>query len=99
MRVALFVACYNDTFFPEVGKATVTLLERLGVDVDFPLEQTCCGQMHANTGYRPEAARLATRFAHVFAGYDAVVTPSASCAGMVREQYAGLGVSGVPVVH
>ena len=98
MRVALFVACYNDTFFPAAGRATVALLERLGVEVDFPLEQTCCGQLHLNTGYRPEAARLAGRFSEVFAAYDVVVTPSASCAGMVREHYGELGADpGVPV--
>jgi L-lactate dehydrogenase complex protein LldE len=99
MRVALFVACYNDTFFPAAGRATVEVLERLGVEVDFPLDQTCCGQLHHNTGYRPEATRLARRFAEAFAGHDAVVTPSASCAGMVREQYPTLGVGGAPPVY
>ncbi|WP_229070705.1 (Fe-S)-binding protein [Actinoplanes sp. DH11] len=87
MRVALFVTCFNDTLFPGTGRAVLTVLERLGHTVDFPPEQTCCGQMHFNTGYRPEAASLAARFARVFAGYDAVVTPSASCAGMVRDGY------------
>jgi len=85
MRVALFITCFNDTLYPDTGKAVVRLLERLGHTVEFPLEQTCCGQMHFNTGYRPEAVPLAHRFAGVFAGYDAVVTPSASCAGMVRD--------------
>ncbi|MFL6136388.1 MAG: (Fe-S)-binding protein [Frankiaceae bacterium] len=99
MRVGLFVACYNDTFFPAAGRATVEVLERLGVEVDFPLEQTCCGQLHLNTGYRPEATRLATRFVETFGAYDAVVTPSASCAGMVREHYAALGATGAPPVH
>jgi L-lactate dehydrogenase complex protein LldE len=84
-RVALFVTCLADTLFPEVGKATVTVLERLGVEVAFPIEQTCCGQMHANTGYRDEATRLAQRFVEVFDGYDAVVTPSGSCAAQIRE--------------
>ncbi|HEV8651340.1 MAG TPA: (Fe-S)-binding protein [Actinomycetes bacterium] len=87
MRVALFVTCFNDTMFPETGKAVVRLLERLGHQVEFPDEQTCCGQMHYNTGYQREAAPLARRFVDVFAGYEAVVTPSGSCAGMVRELY------------
>jgi len=85
MRIALFLTCLNDTMFPEAGKAVVTLLERLGHTVDFPQDQTCCGQMHFNTGYRDEGLQLVRRFDDVFAGYDAVVTPSASCAGMVRE--------------
>lgn len=87
MRVALFVTCFNDTMFPETGKAVVRLLERLGHQVEFPEEQTCCGQMHYNTGYQRDAAPLARRFVGVFAGYEAVVTPSGSCAGMVRELY------------
>ncbi|MBO3750950.1 (Fe-S)-binding protein [Streptosporangiaceae bacterium NEAU-GS5] len=87
MRVALFVTCVNDTLFPDTGRAVVTLLRRLGVDVDFPQGQACCGQMHLNTGYRPEATRLAERYAEVFAGYDAVVTPSGSCAAMIREHH------------
>ncbi len=98
MRVALFVTCFNDTVFPEVGKAVVRVLDRLGVRVEFPLEQTCCGQMHHNTGYVRESASLARRFADVFAPYDAVVTPSGSCAGMVRHLYpAQLGVEPPPV--
>ncbi|MEU9831013.1 (Fe-S)-binding protein [Streptosporangium sp. NPDC048047] len=87
MRVALFVTCVNDTLFPGTGQATVALLHRLGCDVDFPVAQTCCGQMHVNTGYLAEGRRLARHFADVFAGYDAVVVPSGSCAAMVREQY------------
>jgi L-lactate dehydrogenase complex protein LldE len=86
MRVALFITCFNDTLFPETGRATVRLLERLGCEVDFPEEQTCCGQMHLNSGYREEGLRLARRFREVFAGADAVVAPSASCVGMVREE-------------
>ena len=81
MRVALFVTCFNDTMFPGSAIAVVELLERLGVDVDFPREQTCCGQMHINTGYRQEALPLVRRYVEAFEGYDAVVTPSASCAG------------------
>jgi L-lactate dehydrogenase complex protein LldE len=87
MRAALFITCFNDTLFPQVGQATVAVLERLGVEVDFPREQTCCGQMHFNSGYQLEAVPLARRFVHVFADADAIVCPSASCAGMVREAY------------
>jgi L-lactate dehydrogenase complex protein LldE len=90
VRVSLFVTCFNDTLFPEAGRATVAVLERLGHEVEFREAQTCCGQMHFNTGYRPEALPLARRFARVFAGADAIVTPSASCAGMVRHGYAEL---------
>ncbi|MEV4616070.1 (Fe-S)-binding protein [Kitasatospora sp. NPDC049258] len=87
MRIALFITCFNDTMFPGTGRAVVTVLERLGHTVHFPQEQTCCGQMHFNTGYRPDALPLVARFARTFAEYDAVVTPSASCAGMVRENH------------
>jgi L-lactate dehydrogenase complex protein LldE len=87
MRVALFITCFNDTLFPETGQAVVRLLERLGHEVEFPLEQTCCGQMHFNTGYQKEALPLARRFVRIFAPYDAVVSPSASCVGMVRDVY------------
>jgi L-lactate dehydrogenase complex protein LldE len=87
MRVALFVTCFNDAMFPQVGKATVAVLERLGVEVDFPAAQTCCGQMHFNSGYRRECVPLVAHFAEVFGGYEAVVTPSASCAAMVRHYH------------
>jgi L-lactate dehydrogenase complex protein LldE len=87
MRVALFLTCFNDTLFPETGKACVRLLERLGHEVDFPLAQTCCGQMHINTGYQREAVGLVRRFVDVFAPYEAVVSPSASCVGSVRHQH------------
>ncbi|MFC4590914.1 (Fe-S)-binding protein [Sphaerisporangium corydalis] len=97
MRVALFITCVNDTLFPDTGKAVVTLLRRLGCEVEFPMAQTCCGQMHVNTGYRDEGVRLARHFLDVFQGYDAVVAPSGSCAAMVREQYpklaAGMGAT------
>jgi L-lactate dehydrogenase complex protein LldE len=86
VRVGLFVTCLGDTLFPSAGQAVVRLLERLGVAVEFPEEQTCCGQMHLNSGYADEGAALARRLAGVFRGYEAVVTPSASCAGMMREQ-------------
>ncbi|WP_329139650.1 (Fe-S)-binding protein [Streptomyces sp. NBC_01476] len=91
MRVALFLTCVNDLLYPDTGRAVVTLLERLGVEVDFPLDQTCCGQAHYNTGYRHETEPLARRHARVFAGYDYVVTPSGSCAAMVRDNYPRLG--------
>jgi L-lactate dehydrogenase complex protein LldE len=87
VRVALFVTCFNDLLFPEVGQAVVRVLRRLGHDVDFPGNQTCCGQIHFNTGYRDACVPLARNFSKAFAGYDAVVTPSASCAGMVRHSY------------
>ncbi|GAA3008758.1 (Fe-S)-binding protein [Streptosporangium longisporum] len=87
MRVALFITCVNDTLFPGTGRAVVTLLRRLGCDVEFPRAQTCCGQMHVNTGYPDEGRRLAAHFVDVFSGYDAIVAPSGSCAAMVREQY------------
>jgi L-lactate dehydrogenase complex protein LldE len=89
MRVALFITCFNDTLFPDTGRATVRLLERLGCEVDFPEEQTCCGQMHMNSGYREEGLRLVHRLRGVFAEAEAVVAPSASCVGMVREQAPG----------
>jgi L-lactate dehydrogenase complex protein LldE len=85
--VALFVTCLNDTMFPSTGKATVALLRRLGVDVDFPSAQTCCGQMHVNSGYVPEAIPVVRTFVEAFAAYDAVVTPSGSCAASAREQH------------
>ncbi|MEV4098685.1 (Fe-S)-binding protein [Nonomuraea sp. NPDC049649] len=87
MRVALFLTCVNDTLFPGTGKAVVSLLRRLGCEVDFPAAQTCCGQMHVNSGYPQDGVRLARHFTEVFAGYEAVVVPSGSCAAMVREQY------------
>lgn len=87
MRIALFVTCLVDGLFPEVGKATVRLLERLGHEVDVPLTQTCCGQMHLNTGYTREARPMVRNFAQTFAGYGAVVAPSGSCAGSVRHQH------------
>jgi L-lactate dehydrogenase complex protein LldE len=87
VRVALFITCFNDTLFPGIGRASVEVLERLGVAVDFPEQQTCCGQMHWNTGYQEEAIPLARRFVRAFAGAEAIVCPSASCAGMVREAY------------
>jgi L-lactate dehydrogenase complex protein LldE len=87
VRVALFITCFNDTLFPRTGQAVVELLERLGHEVVFPEDQTCCGQMHANSGYELEAVPLVERFVRVFGDAEAVVSPSASCVAMVREQY------------
>ena len=87
MRIGLFVTCLTDTLFPDTGKAVVALLERLGHQVEFPMAQSCCGQMHFNTGYRAAAAPMVRGFAAAFDGYEAVVTPSASCAAMVREYH------------
>jgi L-lactate dehydrogenase complex protein LldE len=85
VRCALFITCFNDTLFPATGRATVELLERLGHEVVFPEEQTCCGQMHGNTGYEEAGSALAARWERVFDGCDVVVSPSASCVGFVRE--------------
>src|SRR5580658_5951061 len=90
MRIGLFVTCLTDTLFPDTGRAVVTVLERLGHQVDFPAAQACCGQMHFNTGYRREAIPMVRGMVAAFAGYDAVVSPSASCTSMVREYYPAL---------
>src|SRR3954451_2960987 len=87
MRVSLFITCFNDTIFPGTGQAVVRLLERLRHAVDFPMDQTCCGQMHYNTGYQLEAIPLIRRFVEVFESAEVVVCPSASCVGMVRHMY------------
>jgi L-lactate dehydrogenase complex protein LldE len=86
-RVSLFITCFNDTLFPETGRAVVSLLERLGVEVDFPLEQTCCGQMHFNTGYAGQTIPLVRRFVRAFGDSEVVVSPSPSCVAMVRDYY------------
>jgi L-lactate dehydrogenase complex protein LldE len=98
VRVALFVTCLVDGLRPEVGKATVALLERLGVEVEVPLAQSCCGQMHTNSGYADVARPLARRFAEAFAGFDHVITPSGSCAGAVRHQHPRLTGEPAPPV-
>jgi L-lactate dehydrogenase complex protein LldE len=85
VRIALFITCLADTLFPQAGRATVQLLERLGHEVVFPEEQTCCGQLHLNTGYEHKGLELARRFERVFADAELVVSPSASCTAMVRE--------------
>jgi L-lactate dehydrogenase complex protein LldE len=91
MNVALFITCFNDTLFPSTGRAVVEVLERVGCTVEFPLEQTCCGQMHVNSGYEHEAGGMLSRFERVFGEYDAVVSPSASCVAHVRER--------IPAMH
>jgi len=90
MRASLFITCYNDTLFPETGRAVVRLLERLGVALDFRPQQTCCGQMHANTGFRGEAFSQAKRFVHLYQDSEIVVIPSSSCVAMIRDQYPAL---------
>ena len=88
MRIALFVTCLADTLFPDAGRATVRLLERLGHQVEFPAAQTCCGQMHVNTGYRRDALPLVRRYVEVFEDCEAIVVPSGSCTGSIRHQHA-----------
>lgn len=90
MRVALFITCFNDTLFPQTGRAAVSVLERLGHEVVFDPRQTCCGQMHSNSGYPDEARTLVRRFARVFRDAERVVIPSTSCTTTVRTQYARL---------
>ncbi len=90
MRASLFITCYNDTLFPETGRAVVRLLERLGVELDFHPRQTCCGQMHANTGFRAEAFSQARRLVRMYQDVDALVIPSSSCVAMMRDQYPAL---------
>ena len=87
MLISLFIACYNDTLFPETGKAVVRVLERLGHTVEFRAAQTCCGQMHYNTGYRPEALSLMRHFLDVFQGAEVICVPSASCVSMIRDHF------------
>jgi L-lactate dehydrogenase complex protein LldE len=90
LRISLFVTCLADTVAPEAGRGVVRVLERLGHEVEFRQEQTCCGQLHLNTGYRSEAAALARRFVRVFGDAEVVVAPSASCVGTVRREYPAL---------
>lgn len=87
MRIGLFVPCYIDAFFPEVGVATLELLERFGCAVDYPFDQTCCGQPMANSGCQAEAAATERNFVRCFAGYDYVVGPSGSCVNHVRSKF------------
>jgi L-lactate dehydrogenase complex protein LldE len=87
MRISLFITCYNDLLFPETGKAVVRVLERLGHQVEFRREQTCCGQMHYNTGYQRDAFRMMEHFLKVYRGAEIVCAPSTSCVAMIRDHY------------
>jgi len=86
-QASLFITCFNDSLFPQTGQAVVAVLERLGVQVDFRPAQTCCGQMHSNSGYRPEALTLVRRFVEVFRDAPVIVVPSTSCTTTIRTQY------------
>jgi len=88
VRAALFVTCLVDGVVPQVARATVRVLERVGVTVEMPWEQTCCGQMHVNTGYPREAIPLVRNHVAAFEGYDAIVVPSGSCTAAIRHQHA-----------
>jgi L-lactate dehydrogenase complex protein LldE len=87
MKVGLFVPCYVDAFFPEVGIATLEILERCGVEVSYPLEQTCCGQPMANSGCQDDAASAEALFVENFKAFDYIVTPSGSCTHHVRAHF------------
>ena len=90
VRAALCVTCLVDTFYPQVGEAVVAVLRRLGVDVTFPQDQTCCGQVAYNGGFHQEARETARRFLDVFEGEEPVVVPSGSCAAMIKLHYLDL---------
>ena len=87
LKVALFATCINDLMFPSTPKAVVAVLERLGCTVEFPMEQTCCGQMFTNTGYFDAAVPAVRAYVRAFADYDYVVAPSGSCVGAIRHQH------------
>jgi L-lactate dehydrogenase complex protein LldE len=87
LQISLFITCYNDTFFPQTGKAVVAVLEKLGHTVEFRPAQTCCGQMHYNTGYHPAALPMMEHFVEVFRGAEAICIPSSSCVAMIRDHY------------
>jgi L-lactate dehydrogenase complex protein LldE len=87
LLISLFIGCYNDTLFPETGKAVVAVLERLGHRVEFRQAQTCCGQMHYNTGYQREALPLMKHFLDVFQTAETICIPSSSCMAMIRDHY------------
>jgi L-lactate dehydrogenase complex protein LldE len=87
VKIDLFITCYNDTLFPETGKAVVVVLERLGHTVEFRAAQSCCGQMHYNTGYQSEAFPLMQNFLRVFADAQAICAPSSSCVAMIRDHF------------
>jgi L-lactate dehydrogenase complex protein LldE len=87
LQISLFITCYNDTFFPQTGKAVVAVLEKLGHTVEFRPAQTCCGQMHYNTGYQAAALPMMKHFVEVFRGAEAICVPSSSCVAMIRDHY------------
>lgn len=87
MQISLFITCYNDTLFPQTGKAVVSVLEKLGHSVEFRPAQTCCGQMHYNTGYQQEALPMMEHFLEVYRGAEVVCIPSSSCVAMIRDHY------------
>jgi L-lactate dehydrogenase complex protein LldE len=87
MKIALFLPCYVDQFYPRVGIATLRLLEKLGCDVEYPLEQTCCGQPMANSGCERDAVETSRHFVRTFGAYEYVVAPSGSCVYHVRKHY------------
>ncbi len=87
MLVSLFITCYNDTLFPQTGRAVVRILERLGHTVEFREAQTCCGQMHYNTGYHREALPMMLRFLNIFRDVETICIPSSSCVAMIRDHY------------
>jgi L-lactate dehydrogenase complex protein LldE len=87
MHVSLFITCFNDTLFPQTGQAVVRVLERLGHSVEFRDAQTCCGQMHLNSGYPRDARTLVRKFAEIFEDADAIIVPSTSCTATIRTQY------------
>ena len=87
MKIGLFIPCYVDVVYPEVGVATYKLLKHLGIDVDYPLNQTCCGQPMANAGFEKQAIPLAEKFEEKFKGYDYIVAPSVSCTAFIKLNY------------
>ena len=93
MKVGLFVTCLVDAWLPRIGKAAVGVLERLGVSPDIPQRQSCCGQLHVNTGYPNLAVPLVRGHVRAFADYEAIVTPSGSCAAAVRHQHADVATA------
>lgn len=87
MRVGLFIPCYIDQFYPQVGIATFELLEKLNVEVEYPLDQTCCGQPMANSGYEKDSLKTASHFVSLFHEFDYIVAPSGSCVLHVKEHF------------
>ncbi|MBR9999964.1 MAG: (Fe-S)-binding protein [Cyclobacteriaceae bacterium] len=95
MRVGLFIPCYIDQFYPQVGKAVYRFLKKLNLDLEYPMDQTCCGQPLANSGMRKESEKYAVKFWKLFSGFDYVVCPSASCVLHVREHFPDLPEDGM----